>query len=37
MALQERGIYGFPFAAGLDFFLHVGNPWMRTTNYVALI
>lgn len=37
MSLQEKSIYQFSFASGVDFFLHVGNPWMRTTNYVSLI
>ncbi len=37
MSLQEKRIYEFSLASGIDFFLHVGNPWMRTTNYVSLI
>jgi hypothetical protein len=37
MSLQEKAIYRFSLLDGLRFYLHTGNPWLRTTNYVALI
>lgn len=37
MSMQEKTTYQFSLLEGLAFYLHVGNPWLRTTNYVTLI
>jgi len=37
MSFQEKRIFGFSLADGVRFYLHVGNPMNRTTNYVTLI
>ncbi len=35
--LQERAAYRFSLLAGLRYFMHVGNPGLRTANFVGLI
>ncbi len=37
MSFQEKRLYGFSLLEGARFYLHVGNPMHRTTNYVSLI
>ncbi len=37
MSFQEKRIFGFSLSDGLRYYLHVGNPMRRTTNYVTLI
>lgn len=37
MSLQEKMTYQFSMREGVAFYFHVGNPWLRTTNYVTLI
>jgi hypothetical protein len=37
MSFQEKRLFGFSLLEGIRFYLHVGNPMHRTTNYVSLI
>lgn len=37
MSFQEKRLYRFSLLEGIRFYLHVGNPMHRTTNYVTLI
>lgn len=35
--LKEKSLFGFSLLEGLDYFLHVGWPGERTTNFVSLV
>ena len=37
MSFQEKRLYRFSLLEGIRFYLHVGNPMHRTTNYVSLL
>ncbi len=37
MSFQEKRLYKFSLLEGIRFYLHVGNPMHRTTNYVSLL